>query len=323
MLIPVATKLIHMTEQSSSSVADSVVRNWVDSFAPEWAKPYMRLARYDRPIGTWLLLIPCWWSLALSMVAGHSAPMSMIALFVLFTIGAIAMRGAGCTFNDIVDRKFDARVARTKSRPIPSGQVSVKAAILFLLAQCLCGLLVLLQFNIFAIYFAISSLGLVVVYPFMKRITYWPQAVLGLTFNWGAMLGWVVVTGHLDIAPVLLYAAAICWTIGYDTIYAHQDKDDDALLGLKSTALKFGEKTQTWLCLFYGLAIIFLGLAGLSVGTEMVFYAGLLVASAHLGWQIQTLKIDDSEACLRLFRTNRNFGFIILIALLAEQAIHV
>jgi 4-hydroxybenzoate polyprenyltransferase len=233
------------------------------------------------------------------------------------------MRGAGCTFNDIVDRKYDARVARTRSRPLASGQISLKSAILFLGAQCLVGLMVLIQFNNFAILFGISSLGLVAIYPFMKRITYWPQAVLGLTFNWGAMLGWVAVTGSLNPAPLLLYAAAICWTIGYDTIYAHQDKDDDALLGLKSTALKFGDNTQMWLGLFYGLAIVLLGLAGLSAGAGSVFYVGLLVGSAHLGWQIQTLNIDDSAICLRLFRSNRNFGFIILIALLAEQPINI
>ncbi len=314
---------INMTHQSSPSVSDSSSGNWVDNLAPVWARPYLRLARYDRPIGTWLLLIPCWWSLALVMVAGHSSALELATLFILFAIGAIAMRGAGCTLNDIVDREFDARVARTRSRPIPSGQVSIKAAVIFLGAQCLCGLMVLLQFNSFAIILAISSLVLVAIYPFMKRITHWPQAVLGLTFNWGAMLGWVAVTGSLNPAPLLLYAAAIFWTIGYDTIYAHQDKEDDALLGLKSTALKFGDKTQTWICLFYGLTIILLGLAGLSAGAGTVFFAGLLIGSIHLGWQIQTLDIDDSSTCLRLFRSNRNFGFIILIALLAEQAIHV
>jgi len=283
----------------------------------------MRLARLDRPIGTWLLLIPCWWSLALALVAGHRPVTSMVWLFILFAIGAVAMRGAGCTFNDIIDRKYDAQVARTRSRPIPSGQVSLKAAIIFLGVQCLIGLLVLVQFNYFAIVLAISSLGLVAIYPFMKRITYWPQLVLGLTFNWGAMMGWATIMADLELAPLLLYAAAICWTIGYDTIYAHQDKEDDALLGLKSTALKFGDKTQLWLSLFYGFTIILLGLAGLAAGAGYVFFTGLLVASIHLGWQIQTLKIDDSTTCLRLFRSNRNFGFIILIALLAEQAIHV
>ncbi len=312
-----------MTDQSSSSVSDSQANNWVDNFAPVWARPYMRLARLDRPIGTWLLLIPCWWSLALALVAGHQPATSMVWLFILFAIGAIAMRGAGCTFNDIIDRKYDAQVARTRSRPIPSGQVSLKAAIIFLGVQCLVGLLVLVQFNYFAVVLAISSLGLVAIYPFMKRITYWPQLVLGLTFNWGAMMGWAAIMAGLELAPLLLYGAAICWTIGYDTIYAHQDKDDDALLGLKSTALKFGDKTQLWLSLFYGFTIILLGLAGLTAGAGYVFFTGLLVASIHLGWQIQTLKIDDSTTCLRLFRSNRNFGFIILIALLAEQAIHV
>ncbi len=312
-----------MSDQSSSTVADSNSRNWVDTFAPVWSRPYMRLARYDRPIGTWLLLIPCWWSLALALIAGHEHVGSMIWLFILFAIGAIAMRGAGCTFNDIVDRKYDAAVARTRSRPLPSGQVSLTAAIVFLSLQCLTGLLVLLQLNNFTILLAVSSLGLVAIYPFMKRITYWPQAVLGLTFNWGALVGWSAVTGSLSLAPLLLYAAAICWTIGYDTIYAHQDRHDDALLGLKSTALKFGDKTQKWLCLFYGLAFVLLGLAGVSAGAGAVFLTGLLAAGAHLGWQIKSLKIDDSTTCLRLFRSNRNFGLIILAALLAEQAINI
>jgi len=312
-----------MSDQSSSAVADSSSHNWVDTFAPVWSRPYMRLARYDRPIGTWLLLIPCWWSLALALIAGHKHVGSMMWLFILFAIGAIAMRGAGCTFNDIVDRKYDAAVVRTRSRPLPSGQISLRAAIIFLGLQCLTGLLVLLQLNNFTILLAVSSLGLVAIYPFMKRITYWPQAVLGLTFNWGALVGWSAVTGSLSLAPLLMYAAAICWTIGYDTIYAHQDKDDDALLGLKSTALKFGNKTQVWLCLFYGLTIVLLGLSGASAGAGVLFFTGLLAAGAHLVWQIKSLKIDDSTTCLRLFRSNRNFGFIILAALLAEQAINI
>jgi len=312
-----------MSDQSSSAVADSTSRNWVDTFAPVWSRPYMRLARYDRPIGTWLLLIPCWWSLALALIAGHKHVGSMIWLFILFAIGAIVMRGAGCTFNDIVDRKYDAAVARTRSRPLPSGQASLRAAIIFLGLQCLTGLLVLLQFNIFTIILSISSLGLVAIYPFMKRITYWPQAVLGLTFNWGALVGWSAITGSLSLAPLLLYAAAFCWTIGYDTIYAHQDKEDDALLGLKSTALKFGDRTQVWLCLFYGLTVVLLGLSGASAGAGALFFTGLLAAGVHLGWQIKSLEIDNSTTCLRLFRSNRNFGFIILTALLAEQAINI
>jgi len=312
-----------MSDQSSSSPSDANAHNWVERLAPDWAKPYMRLARYDRPIGTWLLLIPCWWSLALVMVAGLESAIPIPVMFLLFAAGAVAMRGAGCTFNDIIDRKIDAKVARTRLRPLPSGQISLKAAVIFLAAQCLAGLMVVLTFNMFAIFFAISSLILVAIYPFMKRITYWPQAVLGLTFNWGAMLGWVAATGGLSLAPLLLYAAAICWTIGYDTIYAHQDKDDDALLGLKSTALKFGDKTQKYLCLFYGLTIVLLGLAGVSAGAGGVFFAGLLIGSLHLGWQIANLKIDDSPTCLKLFRSNRDFGFIILFALLAEQAVNI
>ncbi len=312
-----------MSNHTSTSVADSKSGNWVDSLAPEWARPYLQLARYDRPIGAWLLLIPCWWSLVLARIAGFEPELPIVWLFILFAIGAFVMRGAGCTYNDIVDKEFDARVARTRSRPIPSGRVSVAAAFVFLAAQCLIGLLVLLQFNLFAIFFGMSSLVLVAIYPFMKRVTYWPQAVLGLTFSWGAMLGWASVAGSLDIAPVLLYFATICWTIGYDTIYAHQDKDDDALLGLKSTALKFGEKTKAWLCLFYGSTAVFLGLAAFSAGAGMVFFAGLAIGTVHLSWQIMTLDIHNSERCLMLFRSNKFFGLIILGALLAEQIINV
>lgn len=312
-----------MTDQTSTSVKDSTPQNWVDSHAPEGAKPYFRLARYDRPIGTWLLLLPCWWSLALAYVAGFQPPLPLLALFILFGIGAIAMRGAGCTVNDIVDRKYDARVERTKSRPIPSGQVSVKAALAFTGLQCLCGLAVLLQFNVFAIVLGMSSVLLIVVYPFMKRITYWPQAVLGLTFNWGALLGWAVMTGSLSLAPMVLYAAGFCWTLGYDTIYAHQDKEDDALLGLKSTALKFGDNTKAWISMFYVLTIVLIGLSGHLVGAGLVFFIGLGAGGLHLVWQILTLDIDDSERCLLLFRSNRNFGLIVLAALLAEKAIHI
>ncbi len=223
-------------------VADST-GNWVDSFAPGWTRPYLRLARLDRPIGSWLLLMPCWWSTALAGVAARAAVPNVWHI-VLFFIGAFAMRGAGCTWNDIVDRDLDARVERTRSRPIPSGQVSVAQAAAFLIVQALVGLAVLLQFNRFAIAIGIASLAIVAVYPFMKRVTYWPQIVLGLAFSWGALMGWAAAFGRLDPPAFVLYAGSIAWVIGYDTIYAHQDREDDALIGIKSTALLFGERTK-------------------------------------------------------------------------------
>jgi 4-hydroxybenzoate polyprenyltransferase len=300
--------------EDGSRVADAPPENWVDTRAPAFFRPYARLARLDRPIGWWLLLLPCWWSVALATEGWPS-----LALLVLFFIGAVAMRGAGCTWNDIVDRDIDAAVARTRSRPIPSGAVSVKAAWVFLLVQCLAGLAVLLTFNSFAIALGFSSLLLVAIYPFMKRITYWPQFVLGLAFNWGALMGWAAVEGSLSAAPVLLYLGAIAWTVGYDTIYAHQDREDDALIGVKSTALKFGASTKKWLWFFYGVMAIALVAAGAAAGLGFFFYPVAALALALLVWQIVTLDIDDPARCLRLFRSNRDFGLIVFVAIVAGQ----
>jgi 4-hydroxybenzoate polyprenyltransferase len=301
-------------------VSDAPPSNWVDRHAPDFAKPYLRLMRADRPIGTWLLLWPCWWSAALAWnAAGTRIP--DLWLLLLFAIGATVMRGAGCVYNDIADRDFDAQVARTRSRPIPSGQVSITQAAIFMVALSLIGLAVLLQFNRFAIILGMASLGIVALYPFMKRITYWPQAVLGLAFSWGALMGWAEVFGRLDAPALLLYAASIAWTVGYDTIYAHQDKEDDALVGLKSTALKFGPRTKPWLSLFYGAALVLLLAAGALAGAGWPFFLGMALASAHLVWQVTTLNIDDAGNCLRRFRANRDFGAIVFLALLADMAI--
>lgn len=232
----------------------------------------------------------------------------------LFAIGATAMRGAGCTYNDIVDRDFDAQVARSRSRPIPFGQVSVAQAWAFLVAQCLTGLVVLLQFNTFAILVGLASLLIVAAYPFMKRITYWPQFVLGLAFNWGALMGWAVEMGELSVPAYLLYAGGIFWTLAYDTIYAHQDKEDDVMIGLKSTALKFGETTATWLTGFFLAAILFIAAAAIATGAGMVFYLGLAAGGAHAVWQLRKLDIDNSDLCLKMFRSNRDMGLIIFAA---------
>ena len=302
------------SKQDQTRVADAPAENWVDAYAPSWARPYARLARLDRPIGWWLLLLPCWWSVALASDGGPS-----LALLLLFFIGAVAMRGAGCTWNDIVDRDIDAAVARTRSRPLPSGAVTLKGALAFLSLQCLVGLGVLLSFNSFAFFLGLSSLLLVVIYPFMKRITYWPQFVLGLAFNWGALMGWAAVHGSLSAPPVLLYLGAVAWTIGYDTIYAHQDKEDDALIGVKSTALKLGASTQKWLWLFYGIALAAFAGAGAAAGLGPFFYPVLAASAALLVWQIVTLDINDPARCLRLFRSNRDFGLLLFIAIVAGQ----
>jgi 4-hydroxybenzoate polyprenyltransferase len=302
----------------AGSVADAT-GNWVDTSAPAWSRPYLRLARLDRPIGSWLLLLPCWWSCALAAIAAHST--ASVVQLALFFVGAFAMRGAGCTYNDIVDRDLDASVERTRSRPIPSGKVSVFSAGVFLVAQALVGFAVLLSFNVFTIGLGIASLAIVAVYPFMKRITYWPQIVLGLAFSWGALMGWAAAFARLDAPALLLYAGAIAWVIGYDTIYAHQDREDDALIGIKSTALLFGERTKPMLGLFYGLAVILVGVAGLISGAGLVFAIGLLAFAAHLGWQIARLDIADPDRCLALFKSNRDAGLILFAALLLDAAL--
>ena len=252
-----------MTNQPTTT-PDALPGNWVQR-APKPAQPYLRLMRADRPIGTWLLYLPCLWGLGFGAING-AHPIGLIALYAgLFAIGAYAMRGAGCAYNDIVDRGFDGQVARTALRPIPAGEISVKQAWAFLGFLCLVGLLVVLQLNPFTIALSFASLGLVAAYPFMKRITYWPQAWLGLTFNWGALVGFAALTGGLNAGAIAVYVAGFFWTLGYDTIYAHQDKEDDALIGVKSTALRFGERTKPWLVAFYGGTIASFIVAGCSL----------------------------------------------------------
>lgn len=286
---------------------------------PAPVRPYAALARLDRPIGTWLLLFPCWWGIAITGLP-LADPREALRLAVLFALGAIVMRGAGCTFNDIVDRDFDAQVARTQARPIPSGAVSVHAATAFLVAELLVGLAILLTLNRYAVLLGVASLLLVFTYPFMKRITYWPQAFLGLTFNWGALMGYAAASGTLGPAALALYIGGLFWTLGYDTIYAHQDKEDDALIGVKSLALKLGAATRPWLFLFYGVTILFFALAGIAADLAWPFYALLAVAALQLAWQARTIDLDDPAACLRMFRANRLFGWLVLAAILAGLA---
>src|ERR1700676_2892278 len=301
--------------EAAGRVADST-GNWVDRSAPAWARPYLRLGRLDRPIGAWLLLLPCWWSVGLTAVRA-AQPINLWHA-VLFFIGAFAMRGAGCTWNDITDRDLDARVERTRSRPIPAGQVSVPQALVFLVAQALIGLAVLLQFNRFAVATGIASLAIVAVYPFMKRITWWPQVVLGLAFSWGALMGFAVTLGRIDATALALYAGSIAWVIGYDTIYAHQDAEDDALIGIKSTALLFGARTHRALMLFYALAVVLIGVAMWLAGARWLAWIGLVAFAAHLIWQIRRLQISDPALCLRVFKSNRDAGLLLFFGLLAD-----
>ncbi len=303
---------------ATARVADSV-GNWVDNRAPLWTRPYLRLARYDRPIGSWLLLMPCWWSAALAAGVAHDVG-DLPRTVVLFFIGAFVMRGAGCTWNDITDRNLDTKVERTRSRPIPAGQVSVTQALAFLVLQALVGLAVLVQFNRFAILTGIASLVIVAVYPFMKRITYWPQITLGLAFSWGALMGFAVILGRLDPAALVLYAGSICWVIAYDTIYAHQDTEDDVLVGIKSTALLFGDKTKPALTMFYSAAVVLIGLALWLAGAGWPAALGLMAFAAHLAWQVRRLDISDSALCLRIFKSNRDAG-LLLFAMLVIDAV--
>lgn len=290
---------------------DIVSNGWIDRRVPPAWRPYLRLARLDRPIGTWLLLFPCWWSIALA-----SPGLPDLGLMVLFAIGAVVMRGAGCTVNDMMDRNIDAAVERTRGRPLPSGQVTLRQALVFLAAQLLVGLVVLVQLNRPTIALGAASLLLVFTYPLMKRITGWPQAFLGLTFNWGALLGWVAVTGSLATAPVLLYAAGFFWTLGYDTIYAHQDKADDARIGIGSTALMLGDHSKIWIAGFYSIAYGLLMAAGTWAGLSFAYRLGLAVALLQLIWQWAAWNPDDRADSLDKFRSNRWFGWLVLGAII-------
>jgi len=308
------------TPADNHTVADAVRGHWADRYLPQAWRPYARMARLERPIGWWLLMWPCWWSSAMaSDAAGHPLP-NLWHLF-LFLVGAVVMRGAGCTYNDIVDRDLDAKVARTRSRPIPSGQVTVFQARVFLVALALVGLAVLVQFNRAAIVLGVVSLATVAIYPFMKRFIDWPQLFLGISFSWGALMGWTAITGRLDWPPVLLYLGGILWTIGYDTIYAHQDKEDDALIGVRSTARLFGARTKLALSLFYLGATVLFAAAFWTAGLGWFAYLGLVVAAVHLAWQVVVINIDDPDNCLMLFRSNRDYGWIIFLAVVIDGAL--
>ena len=309
-----------MDNLKDRAIPDAMFGNWVDRLAPFWVQPYLRLARLDRPIGWWLLVLPCWWSAAL-VASYQSRAFPSLTDLILFFIGAVAMRGAGSTYNDIVDRDLDRRVARTRSRPVASGQVSVKAASLFCALQCLIGLLVLLSFNAFAIGLGFLSMMPVLIYPFMKRITSWPQAVLGLAFSWGALMGWATSQGALAAPAFWLYGAAVAWTMGYDTIYAVQDIEDDAIAGIRSTALLFGAQTPLAVGIFYALASLMTFAALISAGVGWVAYTGATLFSAHLFHQTRRIRLNDGALALKLFRSNRDAGLLLFAGLALDAAV--
>ncbi|MBR9764095.1 MAG: 4-hydroxybenzoate octaprenyltransferase [Rhodobacteraceae bacterium] len=301
----------------AGQVSDAVKGNWVDEIAPVWSRPYLRLSRADRPIGTWLLLLPCWWGLFLSIAAGGDPGWRDLWIFVACGLGAFLMRGAGCTWNDITDRHIDGSVARTRSRPIPSGAVSVKQALAWMALQSLVALAILLTFPPMAILLGVISLAPVCIYPFAKRFTWWPQIFLGLAFNWGALLAWAAHSGSLSWPPVVLYVAGICWTLFYDTIYAHQDKEDDALIGVKSTARLFMERTPAWLARFLVACVSLMGLAVIGAVMPQGNPAGLVLALLgpwamgwHMLWQLRRYDDTDMDGLLMLFRSNRDAGLL-------------
>lgn len=301
------------TTIKNATIKDEVRAHWATRLPPVLL-PYAQLMRLERPIGWWLLLLPCWWGMGLAQITLPSSMLNLWHAF-LFLIGAIVMRGAGCVVNDLTDQDFDARVERTKNRPLPSGRVSRKQAYIFLGVLLLIGLVVLLQFNQLTIITAIASLAIVAVYPFMKRITYVPQLVLGMAFNWGAVVGFTVETNSFSWAAALLYLAGISWTLAYDTIYAHQDKDDDVLIGLKSTALLFGKSTPVWLAFFFTLSLSLITAALWLAHAPLIAHIGTIAAALHAIWQVRIFDDTNSARCLQLFRANRNFGLLIVVGL--------
>ncbi len=316
---------MHLRSQQNSMNApalglpDAAPRNWLDRFAPDWLKPYGRLARWDRPIGWQLLLWPCWWSATLAAGAADQAPNPFH--LALFLVGAVAMRGAGCTYNDLIDRDIDAGVERTRGRPLPSGAVSPLQALAFLIAQALVGAFVLLQLNGFTILLGLGSLLIVAIYPFMKRVTDWPQFVLGLAFSWGALVAWSAAFGGLDAAAVLLYAGCVLWTIAYDTVYALQDKEDDAVIGVRSTARLFGRRSVPTIAAFYVCAFVLMGAAFAIADAGAFAFTGLGLAMLYATWLVVTLEPDSTSNCLGRFRANTTIGWIVFAGLLADGVI--
>ncbi|WP_334194221.1 4-hydroxybenzoate octaprenyltransferase [Pararhodobacter sp.] len=307
------------------AIQDRVADSWVDTKAPDDLKPYLRLSRADRPIGTWLLLLPCWWGVLLAALAyPETRGLGTLWLMIAMALGAFLMRGAGCTWNDITDRDIDDKVERTRNRPLASGAVTVREALIWMAIQMVASFLLLLTFNGAAIFLGVLALLPVAIYPFAKRFTWWPQAFLGLAFNWGALLGWTAQAGHLDWPAVVLYVAGIAWTLFYDTIYAHQDREDDALIGVKSTARLFGENTENWLRGFLVASVVLMSLAIIYALAPLaqplllsLTLAGAWAFGAHLNWQLRRLNIHDSGVLLGLFRSNRDAGLIVVLILAA------
>lgn len=302
-------------KNENNHASDIPRKDWVEKLLPSHIQPYIRLSRIDRPTGAWLLLFPCWWSVALAIKDWNNIT-ELLNLFILFLFGAIIMRAAGCCLNDIFDHKLDANVARTSNRPIAAKLITVKQASIFMISLCGLGLIILLQFNKLTIYFGLASIILVIIYPLTKRFTYWPQLILGFTFNWGALLGWIATAGELQAPAVVLYAAGIFWTLGYDTIYALQDINDDAKVGIKSLALKFQNNIHLFLCFVFTITIILMLMAGYMVNLHWLFYFGIGITAIHAIWQVCTININDPLDCLKKFKSNHVFSWLFLLSII-------
>jgi 4-hydroxybenzoate polyprenyltransferase len=305
-----------MTTDRTTGFTDIDHQHWSLRYLPPAARPFGRLARWDRPIGIWLLLFPCWWSLALAVGSDWE---HLLGWMILFALGALAMRGAGCTWNDILDRKIDAGVERTRGRPLPSGEASLRGAVIWMALQALVGAVILFKFNKFAVLVGLGSLVLVAIYPLMKRITSWPQVVLGFAFSWGALLGFAAVSGTLSWATVALYFGGVSWTMVYDTIYAMQDQRDDAIVGVRSTARRFADAPRRWLTLFASLAVALWAGTGLLAPLHLPYFVVLAAVAAHFAWQIIDLKPHDQPDCLAKFKANKQLGWLMLAAIVAGQ----
>ncbi|MDD5585799.1 MAG: 4-hydroxybenzoate octaprenyltransferase [Alphaproteobacteria bacterium] len=293
------------------SDTDISANGLIERFLPSWALPYARLMRLDSPTGTWLLLLPCWWGVAFA-----AEPVPNLWYMFLFAVGAVVMRGAGCIINDIFDRDIDRQVVRTQPRPLITGEIKLWQALVFLAALLAIGLCILLLFNNFTIGLGVAILPLVFLYPLAKRVTWWPQLVLGLAFNWGALMGWGAINGSIGITAILLYAAGVFWTLGYDTIYAHQDKEDDARVGIKSLALRLSERPRQWVAVFYMASLFLLAIAGEVYDMHTNYYLMLILASGYVFWQLLGWNPDSPADCQKRFRRNRDFGLIILAAII-------
>lgn len=329
-----------MTNNTDKMVSDALRGSWVHKIIPQSLWPYAQLARWERPIGWQLLMWPCWWSIMLAVLHDVSSvqvsqstltnpalngyiPLIILPLIislVLFLLGAVLMRGAGCTYNDLTDEDIDIQVARTRSRPLPSGRVSRKKAWLFLGLQLLLGFIILVTFNVFSIWLGAASLITVAIYPFMKRITWWPQLFLGFAFSWGALMGWAVIFEEISPTSLILYLGCIFWVIGYDTIYAHQDREDDALVGVKSTARLFADKSKVVIAALYAVAILLFAVSfALALPIQnwrfSPAFLGLAIGGVHMIWQIKSIDIDDGDQCLHLFKSNTHFGLILFLGL--------